>query len=260
MIRFLRSVPILDEACTYWFPSLEGASVEGIVCAGGNLSPGILLSAYRQGIFPWYGDGEPILWWSPEPRFTVLPETLHVSESSEKLLRRHPFSLTIDQAFGKVIASCAYIPRRGQDGTWIVPDMIEAYNKLHELGFAHSVEVWDDDTLVGGLYGIGLGSAFFGESMFSAKSGASRVGFLCFAMALFENGFELIDSQVYTDYLGSMGGVELPRNTYLRRLGCALRMADKRGRWDAVFPDFPASEALSRIMRPGKKTISRGET
>ncbi|HWP68715.1 MAG TPA: leucyl/phenylalanyl-tRNA--protein transferase, partial [Rectinemataceae bacterium] len=196
MIRFLRSVPILDEACSYRFPSLEGSSPEGIVCAGGNLSPGILLSAYRQGIFPWYGEGEPILWWSPEPRFAVLPETLHISESAAKLLRRHPFRLTIDQAFGKVIASCAFIPRQGQDGTWIVPDMIEAYNKLHELGFAHSVEVWDKDVLVGGLYGISLGGAFFGESMFSAKSGASRFGFLCFAMALFENGFELIDSQV----------------------------------------------------------------
>jgi len=257
MIRFLRSVPNLDEACAYRFPPVEEASADGIVCAGGNLSPGLLLSAYRQGIFPWYGEKEPILWWSPDPRFVVLPETLHVSETSAKLLRHHSYKLTLDKAFGKVIASCAGIPRQGQDGTWIVPDMIEAYKRLHELGFAHSIEVWDGPALVGGLYGIGLGGAFFGESMFSVKSGASRVGFLCFAMMLFENGFELIDSQVHTDYIGGMGGVELPRNAYLQRLAHALQKPDMRDRWEDIFPDFPFSEALSRTVRHGRKMTNQ---
>ena len=247
MIRFLRSVPILDESCSYSFPPVEGASGEGIVCAGGNLSPGILLSAYRQGVFPWYGEGDPILWWSPDPRFVVLPETLHVSGSASKLLRRNPFRLSLDRAFPEVIASCASMQRPGQEGTWIVRDMIAAYNKLHELGFAHSVEVWEGDSLAGGLYGISLGAAFFGESMFSGKSGASRVGFLSLASALFESGFELIDSQVYTVYLGSMGGVDLPRSQYLRRLERALGKPDRKGSWSGLFP------GLSRIAaQPGK--------
>lgn len=248
MIRFLRSAPILDEGCFYAFPAVEGASPEGIVCAGGNLSPGMILSAYRQGIFPWYGEGEPLLWWSPDPRFSILPETLHVSSSSARLLRRNDFSLTLDKDFKGVIRSCATIRRPGQRGTWILPEMIRAYEGLHELGFAHSVEVWKRDALVGGLYGLSLGGAFFGESMFSAESGASRVGFLSLAMALFEQGFRLIDSQVHTDYVAGMGGVDLPRGHYLRRLGEALGMEDRRGSWNEVFPLFPASEALATIM------------
>ena len=244
MIRFLRSVPLLDEGCGYAFPSVESASPEGIVCAGGNLSPGLVLSAYRQGIFPWYGEGDPLLWWSPDPRFSILPETLHVSSSSAKLLKRHRFKLTLDKDFHQVITSCASIKRPGQDGTWILPEMIQAYEGLHELGFAHSVEVWSENRLAGGLYGISLGGAFFGESMFSVESGASRVGFLSLATMLFERGFLLIDSQVHTDYVAGMGGVEIPREAYLRLLGKALRLPDAKGRWDEAFPLFPAIPAL----------------
>ncbi|PKL05642.1 MAG: leucyl/phenylalanyl-tRNA--protein transferase [Spirochaetae bacterium HGW-Spirochaetae-9] len=235
MIRFLRSVPRLDEGCSYAFPPLEASSPEGIVCAGGNLTPGILLSAYRQGIFPWYEEGGPILWWSPDPRFVILPETFHIPASAHKLLRHHPFRLTADRAFRLVMESCASIDRPGQDGTWIVPDMIDAYVRLHELGYAHSVEAWEGDRLAGGLYGLSLGGAFFGESMFSKVSGASRVGFLSLALALFKKGFVLIDSQVHTDYLAGMGGVDLPRGAYMHRLGAALQMSDHRGSWVELF-------------------------
>ncbi len=235
MIRFLRSVPWLDEGCSYTFPPLGESSPEGIVCAGGNLSPGILLSAYRQGIFPWYEEGGPILWWSPDPRFAVLPETFHVPASASRLLKRRPFRLTADRAFRQVMESCASIDRPGQDGTWIVPDMIDAYVRLHELGYAHSVEAWEGEELAGGLYGLGLGGAFFGESMFSATSGASRVGFLSLAQALFEKGFVLIDSQVHTDYVAGMGGVDLARGVYMRRLQTALSMPDKKGSWGEIF-------------------------
>jgi len=252
MIRFLRSVPILDEGCAYSFPSVDGSSPEGIVCAGGNLSPGLILSAYRQGIFPWYGEGDPLLWWSPNPRFSVLPETLHISASSAKLLKRGHFALTLDEDFHQVITSCASIQRPGQDGTWILPEMIQAYERLHELGFAHSVEVWKEDALVGGLYGLSLGGAFFGESMFSAESGASRAGFISLAAMLFERGFLLIDSQVHTDYGAGMGGVDIPRGVYLNRLAKALELPDSRGAWNKLFPLFPASDRLASITRSGK--------
>lgn len=252
MIRFLRSVPILDEGCAYAFPSVEGSSREGIVCAGGNLSPGLLLSAYRQGIFPWYGEGDPLLWWSPNPRFSVLPETLHVSASSARLLKRGHFTLTLDEDFHQVIAACATIQRPGQDGTWILPEMIQAYERLHELGFAHSVEAWKEGRLVGGLYGVSLGGAFFGESMFSVESGASRAGFLSLATMLFERGFLLIDSQVHTDYVASMGGVDIPREAYLGRLAKALELPDARGAWNTLFPPFPLSDRLARLGRYGE--------
>lgn len=248
MIRFLRSVPRLDENCSYGFPPVEGASPEGIVCVGGNLSPGILLSAYRQGIFPWYGENEPLLWWSPDPRFAVFPETFHVSATSRKLLRRGKRKITLDLAFDRVIESCARVKRPGQDGTWIVNDMIDAYKELHRLGYAHSAEAWIGDELAGGLYGVSLGDAFFGESMFSAVSGASRAAFLCLAMTLFESGFTMIDSQVYTGYVASMGGVDVPRKAYLDKLAIAVSGADRRGPWHDRFKDFPASAGLADIL------------
>jgi len=259
MIRFLRSVPRLDEGCSYSFPPVDGSSPEGIVCAGGNLSPGVLLSSYRQGIFPWYNQGDPILWWSPNPRFAVLPETFHLPASSRRLLKHHDFRLSLDREFGQVITRCASVQRPGQDGTWILPEMRNAYEKLHELGYAHSVEVWREGSLTGGLYGISLGGAFFGESMFSLESGASRVGFLCLALMLFEQGFTLIDSQVHTDYVAGMGGVDLPRGAYLRRLEASLLQGDKRGSWKDIFPLFPASKALTDIAGADKIDASRAE-
>jgi leucyl/phenylalanyl-tRNA--protein transferase len=250
MIRFLGRLEALDTDRDYRFPPVEEASPEGIVCAGGNLSPGILLSAYRQGIFPWYSEDEPILWWSPNPRFAVLPETLHVSRSSLRLLRKGEFDFSLDRRFRAVIEACAKVPRPGQSGTWILPEMIEAYARLHELGYAHSLEVWKEGFLVGGLYGISIGGAFFGESMFSLSPGASRAGFLNLASWLFERGFLLIDSQVHTLYVETMGGVDLPRGSYLSKLGRALSLPDSRGNWDELFPGFPKSAELIRLLSP----------
>ncbi len=250
MIRFLGRLEALGTDRGYRFPSAEEASPEGIVCAGGNLSPGMLLSAYRQGIFPWYSDDEPILWWSPNPRFAVLPETLHVSRSSLRLLRKREYDFSLDRRFGDVIEACAKVPRPGQLGTWILPEMIEAYTKLHELGYAHSLEVWKEGLLVGGLYGISIGGAFFGESMFSLSPGASRAGFLSLALWLFERGFLLIDSQVHTLYVETMGGVDLPRGSYLSKLARALYLPDSMGNWGELFPGFPESAELIRLLGP----------
>jgi leucyl/phenylalanyl-tRNA--protein transferase len=234
----LRPTPRLEAGTEFHFPAVDAATSDGIVCWGGNLSPGMLISAYRKGIFPWYGEGEPILWWSPDPRFVVLPETFHVPARAARDLRKSRFSLSLDRAFPDVIRACSTVPRKGQDGTWILPEMVEAYVELHGLGFAHSVEVWEGEELSGGLYGVSLGSAFFGESMFSLSSGASKFGFLSLAAFLFAEGFEFIDSQVHTDYLASMGGVLIPRREYLRRLELALEKVDREGNWHERFPDF----------------------
>lgn len=249
MIRWLGSVPELDISSSFAFPPMPRSAPKDIVAAGGNLSPGLLLSAYRQGIFPWYGEDEPILWWSPDPRFIVLPELLHISATSAKLLRKARFALSLDRDFRGVIESCANVERPGQDGTWIMPEMIEAYCALHREGYAHSVEVSENGELVGGLYGVSLGAAFFGESMFSARSGASRAAFLSLAMYLFESGFEFIDSQIYTDYVAGMGGASISRQEYLKRLAKALAPPDRRGNWGSLFPDFPRSAAMDGVLR-----------
>lgn len=223
-------IPWLDEHEQFAFPPLESASPEGIVGAGGNLSPGMLLSAYRQGIFPWYAPGEPILWWSPDPRAVVLPGTLHVPTSMRRVLRRRRFALTIDRAFEQVIGACATADR-DHDGTWITDEMIDAYVRLHRLGYAHSVEAWHGSRLVGGLYGVGLGAAFFGESMFSHVSNASKAAFIPFARALFHSGVRLIDSQVYTDHMARLGAVDIPRRRFISLLKEALSVPDPKGAW-----------------------------
>lgn len=235
MLPYIQTSQFFDENHDFVFPPVSRATREGVVCLGGNLSPGMLLSAYRRGIFPWYSDDEPILWWSPDPRFCILPSTLHVSESSRKLLKKKRFNLTMDTRFQAVISECAAIPRPGQPGTWITPEMQKAYIQLHMLGFAHSVEVWEDGMLAGGLYGVSLGKAFFGESMFSKVSGASRFGFLTFALVLFEKGYEFIDSQVHTEYVASMGGVDIPRSRYLALLQKALKHETRKGVWTDFF-------------------------
>ncbi|MFH2113227.1 MAG: leucyl/phenylalanyl-tRNA--protein transferase, partial [Spirochaetota bacterium] len=154
--------PWLEEGDYFSFPLLDDASPEGVLCSGGNLSPGMLLSAYRQGVFPWFNENDPIIWWSPDPRFVLLPEELHVSATMRKLIRKNRFHLTLDKAFDGVIDHCSGVPRHGQRGTWITSDMIEAYRRMHALGYAHSAEVWLGDRLVGGLYGLSIGCAFFG--------------------------------------------------------------------------------------------------
>lgn len=226
--------PWLEEHERFRFPDPSDATPEGIVGAGGNLSPGVLLSAYSQGVFPWFSEGDPVLWWSPDPRFVILPETLHCSKTMRKVLRQKRFRLTVDSDFGAVIRSCASVPRAHEDGTWITDQMQQAYIRLHELGYAHSVEARLNGELVGGLYGVSLGRVFFGESMFSFQSDASKAAFIPFARYLFSNGFALIDSQVYTGHLSSLGGVEIPRDEFLSRLYPALRAPSCRGNWSAV--------------------------
>lgn len=185
----------------------------GLLAVGGDLEPDRLLYAYRRGTFPWYSDGQPILWWSPDPRAVLFPRDLHVSRSLRASLRRGRFEVTVDRAFGTVVQACTGA-RRGQQGTWITPEMARAYGRLHRLGWAHSVEAWAEGRLAGGLYGVVLGQVFFGESMFSRVSDASKVALV----ALTGMGFRLIDCQVPSDHLARLGAVEIPRRDFLRHL------------------------------------------
>ncbi|MET3714119.1 leucyl/phenylalanyl-tRNA--protein transferase [Pseudomonas sp. PvP001] len=185
----------------------------GLLAAGGDLSPERLIQAYRHGCFPWFEEGQPILWWSPDPRTVLLPAEVHVSRSLRKVLRQGRFRVTFDHDFAAVIAECAG-PRNYTDGTWITDDMQRAYLALHEQGHAHSVEVWDGDALVGGLYGLAMGRLFFGESMFSRADNASKVGFVTLIEHLQQAGFVLIDCQMPTDHLHSLGARSIPREVF----------------------------------------------
>jgi leucyl/phenylalanyl-tRNA--protein transferase len=207
------------------FPPVETALREpdGLLCAGGDLRPARLLAAYRRGIFPWYSEGQPILWWSPDPRMVLLPDELKVSRSLRRTLRRRGFVVTQDSCFEQVVACCAESGTRGTDGTWISPAMRAAYAELHRLGHAHSTEVWDESAahgrqLVGGLYGLLLGRIFFGESMFSTATDASKVALHALVEQLRERDVELIDCQVASPHLFSLGARLIPRAEFLRRL------------------------------------------
>ena len=201
------------------FPHVSQASQDGLLAVGGDLSVERLLLAYKQGIFPWYSEGEPILWWSPNPRFVLFPEKLKISKSMKQLLRNSIFKVTVNKAFREVITACSLIKRRGQDDTWITNDMIEAYVKLHALGYAKSVEVWKENDLVGGFYGVDLNNGVFcGESMFSKESNASKVAFITFIQ---NTNYKLIDCQVYTKHLESLGAEEVSRANFLKFLNTA---------------------------------------
>ena len=205
----------LDENNTEFPPSNHALTdPNGLLAVGGDLSPARLVSAYSRGIFPWFSDGQPILWWTPSPRMILRPEQLHIGRSLKKLAKKAPFIIKVDSAFESVIRHCASVPRDEQDGTWITEEMINAYVELHQLGIAHSVEAWQDDELVGGLYGIALGKAFFGESMFSLVSGASKIAFATLATQLHQWSYLLIDCQIHTDYLSSFGANEVPRKEF----------------------------------------------
>lgn len=197
------------------FPPLERALREpnGLLAAGGDLTPARLIQAYRHGCFPWYQEGQPLLWWSPDPRTVLLPDELHVSHSLRKLMRQKHFEVTLDQDFASVIRACA-APRTYADGTWITPEMQDAYIALHAQGLAHSVEVWRDGNLVGGLYGLAIGQLFFGESMFSFESNASKVGFVTLVERLKSWGFRLIDCQMPTQHLHSFGARAIARSEF----------------------------------------------
>jgi leucyl/phenylalanyl-tRNA---protein transferase len=217
------------------FPPVEHAVKSGLLAVGGDLSPERLLAAYREGIFPWYSEGEPLLWWSPDPRFVLFPEELRISRSMRQFLKKGLLRITFDHAFREVIAACRK-PRPGQDCTWITEEMEVAYAALHDLGYAHSVEAWQDGTLVGGLYGVSLGRAFFGESMFSKKANTSKAALITLASCLQELHFDLIDCQVETPHLGSLGAHFIPRREFSALLKESLRHETLRGNWGTLPP------------------------
>jgi leucyl/phenylalanyl-tRNA--protein transferase len=196
------------------FPDPETAQ-DGLLAVGGDLSPERLIFAYRNGIFPWFSEEDPILWWCPEQRFVLFPEKLKVSKSMEQVLRSKKFTVTTNKDFEGVIRNCATAKRVGQESTWITEDMIAAYIDLHQLGVAKSVEVWQNEVLVGGLYGILMGKCFFGESMFSLQSNASKMGFITFVRQLAQQGVELIDCQIYSEHLESLGAELIARKSFL---------------------------------------------
>jgi leucyl/phenylalanyl-tRNA--protein transferase len=214
------------------FPPVAKAlkTPNGLLCAGGDLSPDRILAAYARGIFPWYSEGDPILWWSPDPRMVLFPEELKVSRSLRRVVARGIFETRMDSAFPEVIRACAS-PRGGQAGTWIVPEMVAAYIRLHELGFAHSVESWKDGELVGGLYGLGLGPVFFGESMFSREPDASKVALVALVERLREHDCRVIDCQQATAHLASLGAREIPRKTFAQLLEESIQYPLRGERW-----------------------------
>jgi leucyl/phenylalanyl-tRNA---protein transferase len=213
------------------FPPPDYADPSGLLAVGGDLSKERLLEAYRLGIFPWYSDDQPILWWSPDPRLVLDLKDFGISRSLRKTLKKGVFQVTFDHAFEQVIQACAVVPRAAQNGTWITEEMQEAYINLHGLGYAHSVESWFGGKLAGGLYGVSLGKAFFGESMFHLKTDASKVALATLVEKLKSWDFHFIDSQMTTEHMVRLGAKELPRRIFLKRLQSALRHSTRRGRW-----------------------------
>ena len=235
---------------SYRFPDPRTASDEGLLAYGGDLSSPRLLAAYRNGIFPWYNEGDPILWWSPDPRLLLYPDKFRVNKSFRRVLRSGKFSVTFDTRFKEVIASCATIVREGQESSWIVPDMQRAYTYLHEEGIAHSVEVHFEGKLVGGLYGLAIGKVFFGESMFSLVPDASKVAFKALSDVLGRRGYDFIDCQMKTDHMVRLGAQVVPRNIYLDALSKAVAEPGDIGDWQHF--TWIYQEADTEIVK-GKK-------
>ena len=225
-------IPWLPEA--HLFPPVAKALSEpnGLLAAGGDLSP-----QRRRGIFPWFSAGEPLLWWSPDPRMVLFPEELKISRSLTKTLRNADYEVRLDTAFGEVIRACARKPRAGQSGTWITPEMQQAYRELHRLGYAHSVETWIDGKLAGGLYGIAIGRAFYGESMFADARDASKIALAHLCAYLKQRGFGIIDCQMETRHLASLGARPIPRCDFAARLEALCAHGDAAGRWPAAAID-----------------------
>jgi len=226
-------IPRLGKATE--FPALDRALTEpnGLLAAGGDLSVERLIAAYRRGIFPWFSDGQPILWWSPDPRMVLFPQELRIGRSLAKTLRKDPYEIRCDTAFRDVMRACAQ-PRRNQDGTWITDTMIDAYCDLHTSGLAHSVEAWQADSLVGGLYGVAIGRMFFGESMFAVASDASKIAFVHLVRLLSAHGFGMIDCQMRTDLLAAFGAREIPRQHFAARLAELVHYPHPMLRWPSV--------------------------
>ncbi|MEN8231232.1 MAG: leucyl/phenylalanyl-tRNA--protein transferase [Thermodesulfobacteriota bacterium] len=224
-------MPIFQLTDKLIFPPAELAENNGLLAIGGDLSPERLLLAYRRGIFPWYSEGEPLLWWSPSPRLVIFPAEFKVPKRLSRLMRQEKYSVTMDIAFRQVITACADTDARQEKGTWITDEMIEAYCHLHDMGYAHSVECWLDDDLVGGLYGISLGSTFFGESMFSKEPNSSKIALVHLMNKLQEWNFDLIDCQMKTEHLMQFGAREIPGNEFQRLLDKSSARDDQKGKW-----------------------------
>jgi leucyl/phenylalanyl-tRNA--protein transferase len=224
-------MPIFRLSDELKFPPPHLAEDDGLLAVGGDLSKERLLLAYASGIFPWYSDGAPILWWSPDPRLVLPPEDMTISRSLKQTMKKGVFKITIDTEFDLVIRRCADVKRNTNGGTWITSEMIDAYTRLHQSGYAHSVESWYDHKLAGGLYGVSLGSAFFGESMFTDKRDASKVAFAVLVQKLLKWDFTLIDCQVTTAHLLSLGAREIPRKEFMALLKTALTVPTRKGKW-----------------------------
>jgi leucyl/phenylalanyl-tRNA---protein transferase len=219
------------------FPPVEQASPEGLLAVGGDLRPERLLEAYRHGIFPWYNDDQPILWWSPDPRMVLFPDKLHISRSLKRSFRPGIFSVTLDTKFREVMLGCAGPrPQYPDGGTWITAEILEAYRRLHELGYAHSVETWQEGQLVGGLYGVALGGAFFAESMFTRASDASKVALVSLVRQLQTWGFCMMDCQQSSPHITALGAEAIPRRDFLNHLAAALALPDRQGHWQFDIP------------------------
>ncbi|HEV2851951.1 MAG TPA: leucyl/phenylalanyl-tRNA--protein transferase [Thermoanaerobaculia bacterium] len=227
-----------------FFPPVSWASPDGVLAVGGRPDPETLKAAYTRGIFPWPHDGLPLLWFCPDPRFVLVPEEAHVSRSLRKEMRRGTFEVRADTAFREVIRGCSSKPRPGQGGTWITRDMIEGYTGLHEEGLAHSIEAWQDGRLAGGLYGVSLGSIFFGESMFANAPNASKVAFATLLANLLRWRFALVDCQSYTEHLENFGAVDWPRARFLAVLKKALREPTRSGPWELELGPAEAADVF----------------
>jgi leucyl/phenylalanyl-tRNA--protein transferase len=214
------------------FPPAWLARSDGLLCIGGDLTPERLILAYENGIFPWFSQDEPILWWSPDPRLVLLPGNIKISRSLNKKIKKNVFKVTLNKAFEQTISLCSKPRKNSHEGTWLVDEMIEAYIELHKLGYAHSIETWKDDKLVGGLYGICLGGSFFGESMFSFESDASKIALVALANYLKNFNFDLIDCQVKTNHLISLGANEISRNSFLDIISSSVKRKDVDNIWD----------------------------
>ena len=213
------------------FPPAELAEKDGLLAIGGDLSPARLLLAYSNGIFPWFSAGDPILWWAPSPRLVIFPDEFTIPKRLARLLRRKEFSVTLDKVFPEVITACATINNRREQGSWITPDMIAAYTLLHDMGYAHSAECWLDNELAGGLYGISLGGAFFGESMFSRRSNVSKIALVHLVKKLITWDFDLIDCQMKTAHLMQFGAREIPGIEFQKLLAKSISRPTQKGRW-----------------------------
>jgi len=213
------------------FPPVDQANPDGLLAIGGKLTEDWLLMAYQNGIFPWFSEGDPIMWWSPDPRFVLRPEEVKISKSMHPYLNAEQYSFKLDNDFVQVIEECSSVPRQGQNGTWITTHMKDAYIALHKIGMAHSAEIWENDQLIGGLYGVSIGKMFFGESMFSKKSNASKLALIKFCQWLSEKGFGLIDCQIYSAHLERMGAGYMDRTCFTNNLQELIKESSLRGIW-----------------------------